>query len=383
MAVNDIPDGAVPAAASLAATRLPLESARTLPAAFYTSPAVLQIEQKALFPAMWLCIGREEDAANPGDFFTVDIGDERILVVRGKDAVVRAFFNVCRHRGARLVDEPCGQGRTRLSCPYHAWTYGLDGKLVAAPFMEGQIALDEFPLLDVRLDTWGGFLFVNLDGAAPALDEYLADLPDIARYKLNTLRRGHRIRYQLNANWKIVCENYSECYHCALVHPQLNRLSPFVNEGGLLKGNCFNGGPMELREGVGTLSTTGEPRHPPIAGLTEEDHRLVHYFVIYPNLLLGLHPDYVLVHTAMPQSAGRTRVVCDWLFTEEALAEPDFDPSEAVDFWDVTNRQDWGLCERVQRGAGSRAYRPGPYQQTEACVHEFDRWYAEAMSALL
>jgi Rieske 2Fe-2S family protein len=244
---------------------------------------------------------------------------------------------------------------------------------------------EAFSLVPVRIGTYAGFIFLNLDDAAEPLESYLADLPDLARFKMTELRLGKRIEYEVKANWKLICENYSECYHCPGVHPQLFRISDNIARHDRVQeiGACFNGGPMMLREGIETMSMSGKRTVPIIPGLKPDDHRFVYYYVIYPNLLLSPHPDYVLTHTAWPVAPGRTKIVCEFLFTQEALARPDFDPTDMVEFWDVTNRQDWGLCERAQLGAQSRGYRPGPYQPSEDCVHTFDRWYAERMAALL
>jgi len=366
-------------AAGLAATAQPLEHARTLPRAAYTSAEVFALEQRALFGRMWLAVGREEDLPDAGSFITHAIGAERVLVVRGEDGVLRGYFNVCRHRGARLVEEACGRLRGAVACPYHAWTYSLDGRLLRAPRAERGFRPEAFPLVPVRLGTRDGFVFVNLDGEAPDLDAALADLPDLARYRLAELRRARRVEYTVEANWKVVAENYSECYHCPAVHPQLNRISE-LSAGGFVTGGSFSGGPMQLRPGFDTMSMSGTTALAPIAGLAGDDLRLIHYYLVYPNLMLGLHPQYALVHQAWPLAADRTRVSCEWLFPPATLAAPGFDPADMVEFWDLTNRQDWALCERVQRGAASAGCLPGPYHPSERCVHAFDRWYAEALA---
>jgi Rieske 2Fe-2S family protein len=366
----------LPLVGSLEPTRLDRARASALPAEFYTSEALHALEQTALFASHWLCIGREEDLPEPGSFLTREIGRERILIVRDRDGALRAFFNVCRHRGSRLVDADCGTGLRRITCPYHAWTYELDGRFFSAPWLDEDFDKPAYSLRAVPLGSFGGFLFVNLDVRAAPLERWLADLPDLSRFLLAALGRGHRETYDLEANWKLVCENFSECYHCALAHPQLNRLSDSRSGGQLLSGRCFNGGPMSLNEGIESLTMSGRSRNRPIPGLGAEDHRTVHYFVVYPNLLLSLHADYVLVHTVWPRGAERSQVVCEWLFTAEALAAADFDPGDAVAFWDLTNRQDWQLCERVQRGVRSAGYVPGPYHSSEHCVHAFDQWYA-------
>lgn len=369
----------------LARTLLPLAEARTLPAAAYTSPEVFRIEQRELFACSWTCVGREADIPAAGDFFTRELAGDSVFVVRGSDGELRAFYNVCRHRGARLLDEPCGHGLSRVVCPYHAWTYRLDGSLHQLPRMEPDFERGAYSLVPVRLGIYEGFVFLNLDDNAPALDSYLADLPDLRRFRMAELRSGKRIEYEVAANWKLICENYSECYHCPGVHPQLFRISDNISriERTQELGACFNGGPMLLREGMETMSMSGKRTVPVIPGLRPEDHRYVYYYLVYPSFFLSPHPDYVLTHTAWPIAPDRTRIICEWLFTEEALARPDFDPRDMVEFWDVTNRQDWGLCERTQLGAKSRGFRPGPYHPSEDCVHTFDRWYAERMLATL
>ena len=368
----------------LSATRAPFESARTLPADCYCSEEVFWLEQAEIFGRMWLCVGRESDLPETGDFFTHEIGDERILVVRGGDGVVRGFFNVCRHRGSRLVDAPRGEGLERLRCPYHAWTYALDGSLSHAPKMGAGFARDAFSLVPVRLACFEGFVFANLDEAAEPLERYLAELPDLSRYRMGELRRGRRIEYEVDANWKLLCENYSECYHCPGVHPQLFRISDYLEPTlrVLESGACFNGGAMALRDGFTTMSMSGRSELPQIPGLPAEDHRRVHYYLVYPNLLLSPHPDYVLTHTIWPQGAARSRIVCEWLFTAEAVEAPGFDPVDVVEFWDLTNRQDWQVCELAQRGISSRGYKPGPYSNREDLLHAFDRFVVATLGDL-
>ena len=368
--------------AGLATTAAPLDRARTLPREVYTSPDVLSLEQRELFSRMWLCIGREEDFPKPGSFLTQTIANERILVIRGEDGALRAFFNVCRHRGSHLVEEPCGHIRKAIACPYHAWTYGFDGKLIRTPRPEPGFRTEDFPLNPVQLGTYGGFVFINLDANAMPLAQWLSGLPNLERYRLEDMRRAHRIDYEIDANWKIVAENYSECYHCPSVHPQLHRISDVLT-GSFHHAACFNGGPMELRPGFSTMSMSGISKTGPIEGLPAEDHNQVHYYVVYPNLMLGLDPDYLLVHRAWPLATGRTHIICEWFYPRSAVETPGFSAADAVEFWDMTNRQDWGLCERVQRGATSLGYSPGPYHTSERCVHAFDQWYAQQLTTML
>ena len=372
-------------AADLAATRRPFPDAVTLPATAYVSDAVFALEQKELFARSWLCAGREADIPAPGDYFLREVAGESVVVMRGADGVVRAWHNVCRHRGSRLLDEPQGRGLKRVLCPYHSWSYELDGRLQQAPGMLGDPRCQTLGLVAVGVGVRDGFIYLNLDPQALPLEQALADLPDLSRFRMGGLVCGKRIEYEVAANWKLICENYSECYHCANAHPQLHRISDLIARSNRpnQSGASFNGGPMLMREGVQTMSMSGRSTLPQIPGLTADDHRYVYYYVIYPNFLLSPHPDYVLTHTAWPLAPGRTRVICEWLFTAEAVSQPGFNPADVVDFWDVTNRQDWKLCERAQLGAQSRGFRPGPYTPIEDCVHVFDSWYAGKMQPLV
>jgi len=361
--------------AALARTAAPLDAASTLPGVVYTEASILACERHALFGRMWLAAAREEDLPEPGSFVTLEVSGERIFIVRGEDARLRAFFNVCRHRGSRLIDEERGRLRGVIACPYHAWTYGLDGRFRRAPRSELQSQEDALGLVALPLALRDGFVYVALDRDAPPLAVQLADLPEFAPYRLHMLKRARRMEYEVAANWKIVCENYSECYHCPLVHPQLNRIAD-LNAGGFETGACYNGGPMQLRPGYTTLSMSGTGGGKLLRDDGSGESGLVHYYIVYPNLMLGLHPDYLLTHTVWPLAPGRSRVVCELYFRPESLADAAFDASGAIEFWDLTNRQDWALCERVQQGSASRGYVPGPYHASERCVHAFDRWYA-------
>lgn len=368
----------LPTAAELEATRRDFAAAGTLPGTAYVDDGVFALERRALFATHWICVGHVAAVARSGDYIVRDVAGESIIVVRDDGDCLRAFYNVCRHRGSRLLDEASGCGLSRIVCPYHAWSYHLDGRLSVAPQLGEHVPRGSLALTEVRLARHEGLVFVNLDAKALSLEDWLADLPDLQRYRLPKLRVGRRIDYEVKANWKLIVENYSECYHCPGAHPQLHKLTELIgrSERPMESGRCFNGGPMRLRDGIATMSGSGEARLPALGKLSDDDRRYVHYYVLYPNVLLSPHPDYVLIHTLWPKSPGETTVACEWLVTAEALAAPAADLSDVVDFWDLTNRQDWALCERAQRGVGSRGYRQGPYGTAEDCVHAFDRWYA-------
>jgi glycine betaine catabolism A len=366
----------------LAKTRRDFRDAETLPGAVYASADVFDRERSAVFARDWVCVGRADEVPASGDYVVRTLAGESVIVMRGGDGTIRAFHNVCRHRGSRLIDDESGRGLARITCPYHAWSYQLDGTLQAAPLMSASFQRESHGLVPVRISIYAGFLFATLSEAAPPLEQWLADLPDLSRYRMAELKLGRRVVYDVRANWKLICENYSECYHCPGAHPQLHKLTELIQraERPMDIGACFNGGPMRLRDGVATMSGTGERRLPLIPGLSDEDARYVHYYVVYPNLLLSPHPDYVLTHTLWPLANNRTRVVCEWLVAPAATADQ---LADVVEFWDTTNKQDWTLCERAQTGVESRGYRQGPYAVPEDCVHTFDRWYADRLAAAL
>jgi Rieske 2Fe-2S family protein len=365
-------------AADVERTRLPLERATQLPRAAFTDPAVLDWELATLFRSGWVCAGHADQVRSRGDYLMVDIGGDSVLVVADDAGIPRAFHNVCRHRGARLVDEPEGTLR-RLQCPYHAWSYGFDGSLRSAPFTDG---LDDFDpacngLQPVRLAVVEGLVLLDLSGTAPSPQEHVGDLAGLmARYRLGELRRGARVVYDVAANWKAIGENYSECLHCPGVHPELNRLSHYLSGDDIDGAGAWCGGSMTLAEGYETMAVDGGTHgRPPIDGVT--DLRSVLYFVLFPNTLVSLHPDYVMLHTLWPRAVDRTEVVCEWFFEARTVEADGFDPSDAVDFWDQVNREDWHVCALAQRGMASSAYVPGRYTTQEGDVHEFDAMVAE------
>lgn len=370
--------------AEVARTRLPVDQASMLPPRAFHAADVFAFEQAAWFGRDWVCVGREEDAARSGEYFVSQVAEQSIVIVRGEDAQLRAFHNVCRHRGSRVQTEERGR-IVRFQCPYHAWTYDLAGRLQRAAHTDQLVDFEpqHNGLVAVRLTTWLGFVFVTLDGEAAPLDERLAGLARvITQFPVATLRRGRRIDYEVRANWKVVAENYSECYHCPGVHPQLNRLTPYDRGKNVESDGPWAGGWMELVKDAATMSLDGGTHgRPPLPGLSPEDQRRIYYFVIWPNLLLSLHPDYVMTHQVWPLEPGRSRVVCEWLFEPAVMVGRDFDPSDAVDFWDLTNRQDWRVCELQQQGTASAAYTPGRYSLMEDMVHAFDMMCADRYAA--
>jgi Rieske 2Fe-2S family protein len=362
-------------AAEIERTCLPLEQATQLPGAAFTDHDVLEWERANFFRRGWICAGHVDQVRERGAYLTLDVGGENVIVIGDDDGLPRAFLNTCRHRGARLLVAPEGKAR-RLQCPYHAWSYGFDGSLKNAPFTDGLENFDAtcFGLHQVRLAVVEGLVLLDLSGDAPPPQEHIGDLASsLGAYRLADLRRAVRIVYDVDANWKAIGENYSECLHCPGVHPELNRLSHYLSGETITGSGLWCGGSMTLAEGVETMATDGGHGRKPIAGV---DLRSILYFLIFPNTLISLHPDYVMLHTLWPKSPGRTQVVCEWFFEEEEIARAGFDPSDAVDFWDQVNREDWNVCGLTQMGMESRSFTPGRYTTEEGDVHDFDRMIA-------
>jgi Rieske 2Fe-2S family protein len=367
----------------LARTMQPLERATMLPPRAFSDPGVLDWELDQLFRG-WVCVGHVAAVSEPGSFITRELGPDSVLVIGGEDGTPRAFLNVCRHRGARIVSEREGNVRKRLRCPYHAWSYGLDGSLRAAPHMD-EVEDFEFGcwgLLEVRLEVVGGLVLIDLSGDAPPAAEHVGELSEhLRRYRVADLERVDSRDYDVAANWKGIAENYNECLHCPGVHPELQALSDYMSGEELRGAGAWCGGSMTLRDGAETMALENGSGHtngrPPIAGLSADEARTVLYFALFPNALVSLHPDYVMLHTLWPREPGRTEIVCEWFFEPETIARDGFDGSDAIGFWDLVNRQDWYVCELAQKGVATRGYVAGRYSAEEVDVHAFDLMVAE------
>jgi glycine betaine catabolism A len=350
----------------------------TLPREYFESAAIWQLEQARIFRSSWLLAGHVSELAENGSYCIHETGNDSVMVVRDSASKIHAHHNFCRHRGTRL----CAAGRGRLDrplqCSYHAWTYALDGTLKSAPNMQGVAGFDkaDWGLKPAALAEWCGFLFVNVaDHPQPFASALPALTGKFAHWPLSELRSIHQTVYEATANWKLIFHNYSECYHCPAVHPHLNRLTPYRNTENDLQDGPVLGGPMGMSNPDGSMSVHGGRCAPPFAGLTAEERGRVYYYTLFPSAFVSLHPDYVLVHRVHPLARDRTRIVCDWYFHPQAISAAGFDPQPAVAFWDLTNRQDWTLCENAFRGVRSPAWEPGPYSELESQLAAFDRHY--------
>ena len=351
---------------------------RTLPQPYFVAPEIFAEERAKIFGRQWICVGHEGQLGRAGDYFAPEVAGESLIILRDQKGVVQGYYNVCRHRGTRLCEAASGHAAA-IQCPYHAWTYALDGRLIGAPHMEEAPGFEkaDYSLHSVRLALWEGFIFVSLSDLTPPLEEVFAPLAGkFTHWNLPLLRSARRIEYDVHANWKLIFENYSECYHCPGVHPLLSKVSPSDSAENDLTEGPFLGGFMSIREGK-SLTVSGETCARAVGDSQAEDHARVFYYSIFPNMLLSMHPDYVMVHQLWPQSPERTLVQCDWFFHPDAAGttNPSYRPEDAIEFWDMTNKQDWHVCELSQQGIASRVYQPGPYSPRESIPAAWDREY--------
>ena len=368
------------------------EMMRTLPRSAYLSEAHYAREADRIFHREWFAIGRQEAVPAPGDYLHVEVAGESVIIVRSRSGALGAFYNVCRHRGSRLVMEdvapgeagPGGRFKGSIRCPYHAWTYGLEGHLRNAPFLTESDGLrrEQLSLYPVAVETWGGFVFVNLTPweltSERSLSARLAGAVERTRnYPLGDLRVGSRISYDVDANWKTIVENYNECYHCGSVHPELCELVPAFKQAGGRALDWDAGVPH--RDGATTFTFSGTTNREPFPGLSEEERVRHKAELIYPNLMVSLAADHVVAFMLWPLGAGHTRIDCDFLFHPDEMAKPGFDPADAVDFWDLVNRQDWQICASVQKGMSSRAFSFGYYAPMEDLSLDIRRYLADTM----
>ena len=350
--------------------------ATTLPQRYFVSPEVFAEEQAKVFATQWICVGHQSQITKAGDYFVQQVSEESLIIMRARSGEIHGFYNVCRHRGTRLCEEASGHFAA-IQCPYHAWTYGLDGRLLGAPHMDEAPGFQkaDYSLHAVNLTLWEGFIFVSLAGDPVPLEQVFAPLArKFTHWNLPLLQSARKIEYDVHANWKLIFENYSECYHCPGVHPALSKISPYDSAENDLCEGPFLGGFMAIARGK-SLTMSGKACARPVGDIKGADHARVFYYSVFPNMLLSMHPDYVMVHQLWPQSPKRTLIECNWYFHPGAAGVPGYNPDDAVAFWDMTNKQDWHVCELSQQGIASRAYQPGPYSPRESIPAAWDREY--------
>jgi Rieske 2Fe-2S family protein len=359
----------------------------TLAGRMYTDAGVFAREQEHIFESLWFCAVRAGDLERPGAFRTVQVGRESVLITRNRRGGFKAFLNVCRHRGAQLCTEESGEVRRNLQCPYHAWTYDLDGRLVAAPNLQRMPDVDrtERGLVPVHLREWLGYVWVCLADDPPSFEETviaavaerLGDPAAVERYAVDGLALGRRIRYDVAANWKLIIENFMECYHCATIHPELTEVLPEFADG--FAAQYFVGHGAAFADEAEGFTVDGSGGFAPFAGIAEEQDRRYYAITVRPQVFVNLVPDHVIVHRMFPMAADRTVVECDWLYAPDVV-DSGADLTRSVELFHRVNAQDFAACERTQPAMDSRAYRAGGVVvPSEHHIGEFHRWVTDRL----
>ncbi|GAA2093861.1 aromatic ring-hydroxylating dioxygenase subunit alpha [Streptomyces albiaxialis] len=359
----------------------------TLPGRYYTDPELFRREQQQLFETEWFCAVRSADLDRPGAYRTVRVGAESVLITRNRKGELRAFLNVCRHRGAQLCTEESGTVRRALQCPYHAWTYDLDGKLTAAPNLTRMTDVDrgEYGLHGVHLREWLGYGWVCLAPEPPSFEETvmgdvagrLGGTDVIGHYGIEALALGTRHTYDVAANWKLIIENFMECYHCATIHPELTEVLPEFADG--FAAQFYVGHGPEFAEEAQGFTVDGSAGFDRLPGVPDSHDRRYYAITIRPQVFVNLVPDHVIVHRMFPLAEDRTVVECDWLYAPEVV-ESGADVSRSVELFHRVNLQDFAACERTQPAMSSRAYRNGGVLvPSEHHIGEFHAWVTERL----
>jgi Rieske 2Fe-2S family protein len=356
----------------------------TLSGADYTSEAVWAEERERIWWGDWVCVGREEELPEPGDYIVRNLTGESIFITRNALGELHGFYNVCSHRGTKFLDDEPASGHVRkaFTCPYHGWVYDLDGGLIGTPNVKENELFDRsrYPLHRFHVASYAGFVFVNLTRDEPrSLEDQMGEgaesLMMFERFKLDELRVGVRIVYEVEANWKIVVENYNECLHCPTVHPELVQVVPLFRFGEVWDEETRDDGNW-MRDGATSFSIAGASELPKFPDLEPEDYQMYYGAYQFPNLMLNLHPDCVMYYIGYPTGPGHTTVVSEYLFRPETIADPSaFKPDPVVELWDLISKQDWDVCQRAQTGVGSRAFTTGIYPRQDRFLYDFNERY--------
>jgi Rieske 2Fe-2S family protein len=338
----------------------------TLPGSTYVDEAVFRAEQERIFEQMWFCAVRAGDLDKPGAFRTVQIGRESIIITRNRKHGIRAFYNICRHRGVKLCMEDTGEAGRSFQCPYHAWTYDFDGKLIAAPNLTKMPDIDrqEYGLVTVPVREYLGYVWVCLAENPPSFeDDVMGDIQDrlgdtqaIEGYDIANLSLGRRITYDVKANWKLIIENFMECYHCATIHPELTEVLPEFADG--LAAQYFVGHGAEFGDDVLGFTVDGSEGLDKLPGVDEDHDRRYYAITVRPTVFVNLVPDHVIIHRMFPLAPDHTIVECDWLYLP-SVVDSGKDVTASVELFHRVNQQDFDACERCQPAMSSKVYATG------------------------
>lgn len=358
----------------------------------YVSAEVFELERQRIFHGGWFFVGHV-DSIPVGSARVVDVAGEQVIVTCTRSGRIHAFANVCRHRGAMLLDatDPtvvapeCGAAS--IQCPYHAWTYALDGRLLATPRVDrADVDRDATGLWSHRADVWNGLIFVSLAGDVAPLHEWLlASNPELVEFEhlaIADMALVRRTASTAEANWKVVVENYQECLHCPVVHPELVDVIPHYRTGEVVDADRPDGSVEFVNGASGYVhARTGAAGLPTLPGIAPSDVGVYNGASVFPNLLFDLTAAGLVLTSLFPVSPDRTDIIGEYLFAPEVADSPEYDPTDEIEFNELIGAQDIAVCERVQRGVRSRAFTTGILTTKDAAVVDFDRQYRATMGA--
>ena len=360
-----------------------IKGAHTLDHKYYVEQGILEEEYKNIFLKTWICAGRLSELENIGDYKMIEIGNESVIIIRNKLKELSAYYNVCRHRGTRICSNSTGNYSKSIQCGYHGWTYNLDGSLIGAPNMDNVEGFNksDYSLHQIQIAEWEGFIFINLsEDPKDFEDEFSPLIGRFSNWNISDLNTYKTKQYNVKSNWKLVVQNYCECYHCPILHPELAAIHNYMGGQNDLYKGPFLGGYMDFNQDKDSVTSSGKLCCPPLDGIKKEDLNRVYYYSIFPNLLLSLHPDYVMYHIILPNGIDKCDVTCSWLFDNNAIESKKYNLDDAVEFWDMTNKQDWYITELSQLGIQSKKYAPAPYSGQESLLAAFDQYYLDIIN---
>lgn len=369
---------------------------------FYTSPEIFDLELHHIWKKYWLFAGTTADIPKPGDYFTYQVHNDSIIIIRGNNSEVYAHYNTCRHRGSVICLEEKGHA-PKLICPYHQWVFDKDGKLLKARLMLDDFDRSAYGLHPVHVQVANGFIFISLADNPPDFSNVLKDYaPFLEPYKINEAKVAYRKRYQLRTNWKLIAENFRECYHCGPAHPEYcsavvgaNLREPVDEvlaerriawqEKGLavdtveFKNDSFHFAiRYPLRPGIESYSLDGKHVAKPMGTHRDFDAGVLG-LVVYPNFWMDAVSDYMWTMRITPLSPSKCLVDLTWLVDKSAVEGMDYQLDRLTEFWKITGEQDWELCENNFKGVESSHYQPGPYAPVEIDVAKFVEWYTDRL----
>jgi phenylpropionate dioxygenase-like ring-hydroxylating dioxygenase large terminal subunit len=378
------------------------QSGWSLEQGFYTDKDIFEAEWEHIWKKYWLFAGTTAEIPKAGDYFTYQAHKDSIILIRGNNGEVHAHYNTCRHRGSVICLEQKGNA-PKLICPYHQWVFDKDGALLKARLMPEDFDKSSFALHPVHVEVVEGLIFISLAKSPPSFQSVITDYkPYLEPFRIDKAKVAFTATYELRTNWKLVAENFRECYHCGPAHPEycsaviganmkesaadeLTTRQVAWRERGLATKNIdFTDDSFHfavrypLRPGVASYSLDGKAVAPPMGGHRDYDAGVLG-LVVYPNFWMDAVSDYIWTMRLTAESPSLTRIDLNWLVDGNAVEGKDYEPDRLTEFWKITGEQDWKLCENNYRGIESSRYSPGPYAPIETDVVKFVDWYIARM----